>query len=505
MLLFYHSALAQIPAPQINLSGNIGAQGFPVLNSGTLIFASDANHTLTAQESSATGGIKITSGVSLTATRNLILPTSYGKLQFVSIENATTGGQSIQVIGQSGTGITIPNGQVATGVWFDGTNVTGTLASGGFTNPMTTAGDMIVGGSGGNPQRLPIGSNGQVLGVVSGAPGWTAGGGNVTETRLLHVSTLESQSVGAGATQTIFSASGAGSVERIQFANIGDPASWQTSTLTITVDSRVYTVPLGIFFLNYGYDQTTPNSQNFATKNLAISAASPVNINTTWPATPASTCCAYNSPEFGGYRKIYIPYTSSISIVYTNASSNGTGIFTQVDYYPGTSPPGLHPATQNVFRMYVSPVLGTTVAYGTMQWLPTVTGAGQLESVYVYIQGIQTGATTGNGGLPTWLEGDPTIAVDSTTYQYGGTEDFFGCQFYCTGYETRVDEYGVGILGSALASTTSMTSFYRYFQQFPMIFSSSIAISSENGQSGQGAYGPPSVQWTSLVVYYTTT
>ena len=124
------SASAQIAAPQINLSGNIGAQGFPVLNSGTLIFSTDANHTMTAQESSATGGIKITSGVTLTATRNLVLPTAYGKLQFVSIENATTGGQSIVVIGQSGTGITIPNGQIATGVWFDGTNVTGTLSGG---------------------------------------------------------------------------------------------------------------------------------------------------------------------------------------------------------------------------------------------------------------------------------------------------------------------------------------------------------------------------------------
>ena len=101
----------QVAPPQINLGGNIGAQGFPVLNSGTMVFASDANHTLTAQESSATGGIKITSGVPLTATRSLIFPTAYGKLQFVSIENVTTGGQSIIVTGQSGTGITIPNGQ----------------------------------------------------------------------------------------------------------------------------------------------------------------------------------------------------------------------------------------------------------------------------------------------------------------------------------------------------------------------------------------------------------
>lgn len=42
-----------------------------------------------------------------------------------------------------------------------------------FTNPMTTAGDLIYGISAGNPARLPIGSNGQYLVVVSGIPTWS--------------------------------------------------------------------------------------------------------------------------------------------------------------------------------------------------------------------------------------------------------------------------------------------------------------------------------------------
>lgn len=49
---------------------------------------------------------------------------------------------------------------------------------GGMTNPMTTLGDLIIGGSSGTPGRLAIGSTGKVLTVVSGAPAWaTAGGG----------------------------------------------------------------------------------------------------------------------------------------------------------------------------------------------------------------------------------------------------------------------------------------------------------------------------------------
>ena len=41
-----------------------------------------------------------------------------------------------------------------------------------LVNPMTTAGDMIAGGTGGAAQRLAAGSNGQVLTVSGGAPSW---------------------------------------------------------------------------------------------------------------------------------------------------------------------------------------------------------------------------------------------------------------------------------------------------------------------------------------------
>lgn len=44
--------------------------------------------------------------------------------------------------------------------------------SGGLSNPMTTAGDMIVGGASGTPARLATGTNGQILRVNAGSPGW---------------------------------------------------------------------------------------------------------------------------------------------------------------------------------------------------------------------------------------------------------------------------------------------------------------------------------------------
>ena len=119
-------AIAQIPSPQINLTGNIGCVGFPCLNSGTLIMSADADRTMTALETSAFY-LKVTSSVPLTATRNLIAP--LGNFPF-TIENATTGGQAIQIIGTTGTGVTIPNGQTVA-VWNDGTNFVQIGSAGG--------------------------------------------------------------------------------------------------------------------------------------------------------------------------------------------------------------------------------------------------------------------------------------------------------------------------------------------------------------------------------------
>jgi hypothetical protein len=55
------------------------------------------------------------------------------------------------------------------------------ISASGLTNPMTSTGDLIRGGTDGVPTRLAIGTNGQVLTVVSGAPAWAAAsGGGVT-------------------------------------------------------------------------------------------------------------------------------------------------------------------------------------------------------------------------------------------------------------------------------------------------------------------------------------
>jgi hypothetical protein len=64
--------------------------------------------------------MEFTSSVSLTTTRNIVIPNLSG-FQW-TVFNGTTGAQSLQFIGTSGTGITVANGKRAI-IYADGTNI----------------------------------------------------------------------------------------------------------------------------------------------------------------------------------------------------------------------------------------------------------------------------------------------------------------------------------------------------------------------------------------------
>ena len=84
-----------------------------------IVMASDANKTLTRDEAAA-DLLVITSSVSLTATRNIVLPL---RPKLWHVYNGTTGGQSLQFIGATGTGITVATAKRATVACDDSTNI----------------------------------------------------------------------------------------------------------------------------------------------------------------------------------------------------------------------------------------------------------------------------------------------------------------------------------------------------------------------------------------------
>jgi len=120
---------------QVNLWGattntNLGtALEEAIVGRAVASFTSDANLTIDLTNTNATQVarhyiLSLTSVGALTATRDLIVPTT--DKPYI-IENNTTGSQSIRVKTTAGTGITVPNGKTAM-VYADSTNVVSALS-----------------------------------------------------------------------------------------------------------------------------------------------------------------------------------------------------------------------------------------------------------------------------------------------------------------------------------------------------------------------------------------
>lgn len=360
-----------------------------------------------------------------------------------------------------------------------GSGAAGPAGPAGATGPQGPQG--LNGATGPAGPQGPMGATGP-----AGPAG--PGGGQVFETRTLTVAAVKGANVAPGQSYTLFSATGAGSVERIQLAvtyNNGSPTVAPiaaNSTIAIAVDGRTYTCSLGMFLLWNGYstsDGAQATSDLFLTKYLGITNAT-----------------SLSNQFLGGYRRIYIPYKSSISISVSAPASATTAqyFYSQVEYYPGAPAAGLHPATRNVFHLAVNEWAGSSIAPSAgMTLLADVSGPGELESVYFV-------SSAPGPAWPGWLEIAPDITVDGADFRFGGCEDFFGNQFYGTQYHGRADEYGIArYFNSGAPDNTTYWSAYRYFKESPMLFNSSLGITWQNAPASSGS----ATRVGSLVVYYT--
>jgi len=157
----------------------------------------------------------------------------------ISVPTATT--SVLGLVKPDGTTITITDGVI-----------TAEGDGGGMTNPMTTAGDIIIGGTSGAPERLGVGSNGQVLTVASGAPAWAA-----ASTGFTNPMTTEGDLIvgGSGGSATRLGAGTAGQILTSQGS--GSPLEWTTpSGGSILPTEAALTTPVLSDFTLYGYDST---------------------------------------------------------------------------------------------------------------------------------------------------------------------------------------------------------------------------------------------------------
>lgn len=362
----------------------------------------------------------------------------------------------------------------------------GSTGANGLTGPAGAMGMTGLQGPAGPAGAIGLTGLEGAAGPAGSAGSIAAGGtiGRVRETRTFSVEAYKGYNIMGGSSMTLFAATGAGNVERIQLAagyNSGDPSTAPiaaNTVLTIVVDGRTYRCTLGMFLLWNGYatsDGVAATADLFVTKYLGITSGTSLSNET-----------------LSGYRRIYIKYNNSISISIAVPPGPNIVWWSQVEYYPGVAPTGRYPATRNVFHMmandWVAIAPGQTVAV-----LPTVAGAGELESIYF--------VSSAPGKVEAqWLEQNPIIGVDGTSFRFGGTEDFFGNQFYGDQFRGRTDEYGIArAYSSGAPDNTTYWSGYRYFRESPMVFNSSLEMTWQNVSADAG----PAARVGTLAVYYT--
>lgn len=73
--------------------------------------------------------------------------------------------------------------------------IDGEIVKEGMQNPMTAAGDVIVGGASGAPAKLALGAAGQILAVDNGAPAWVKN--NPAEIQFLSTAPTEDNTDGS--------------------------------------------------------------------------------------------------------------------------------------------------------------------------------------------------------------------------------------------------------------------------------------------------------------------
>lgn len=382
----------------------------------------------------------------------------------------------LATVPQGGTGhSSLTSGALLEG---NGTGATTLLTTGTGVN--SALGNSVNGASGlieaDSSSRYPALDGSQITNVASSS-------GANEDNRLARCATVEGGGMSASSTITLCNITGGpGNVNFLQLAINGaspDVNSIFNSTLNFTVDgTNLGSIPIGLFFMTYGNQGSNTSNTSLMTDNFAVTFLD-------------------GSQSLGAQRRIYIPFNSSCVITLTNGSSStACSIFSQIQYRLGVIPTSAYGYSSRkkvihfAMNNYVS--LASTA---TLDILPTVTAAGQIDSVQMFISGI---------GIPTWLEGNPSIVSDGVTFAYGGTEDFFGSQYYSEG-NTRPysDSWGFSYFNqnTGVATTPTVggdgTGMFRFFDKDPQIFNTSTTMTWPNTSLS-------SVRVWSLVTYYTT-
>jgi len=287
-------------------NNNLGGLLEQAVSGVITISMTDANYTMSnfnGVVDEARNQVLIVTGT-LTATRNLIAPLV--EKTYV-VQNNTTGGQSIQIIGSSGLGVTIPNG-IAAYVYCDGTNFYNAIS--GSVGNYTVNGNLSVTGTatitGATTLSSTLGVTGATTLAGASATSLSVSGTTTLNTGLTGIGKLTAGVVGtatagtdyvAPGTATTFTAlqtfSGTSSNAALATDNILEAATVSATAATGTINFDLTTQSV-VYYTTNASGNWTINFRGSSGTTLNTVMATGQSISATFLAAQGSTAY-YNS------------------------------------------------------------------------------------------------------------------------------------------------------------------------------------------------------------------
>src|ERR1035437_8562260 len=187
------------------------------------------------------------------------------------------------------------------------------------TNPLTTTGDLLYGGSSGTQTRLGIGSTGQILSISGGLPSWS--------TATYPTTTTNNQLLYSSATNTV-SGLAAGTNGQVLTTNSSGVPTWASIGSSYTANLAVTgsAPPCGTVSLSSTYSSVLSLSSNPTAGTYLVTFNGTFSANAQWDyvyvelahgSTLVAASYAYGAEQVGGY----MPFAVSTSYIITVSGS----------------------------------------------------------------------------------------------------------------------------------------------------------------------------------------
>lgn len=273
----------------------------------------------------------------------------------------------------------------ASGTWMN------KASASGFSNPMTTAGDIIYGGASGTPTRLAAGTDGYVLTLASGVPSWAAASG------------------GGGGTAV---------PQGIHYVDGSQNGYWSTS-------------------VSGGGTATFANGNKSLKLNTGGASGASVDVNQAATFTPMMRPASFKNPKC----------SAGLCLSGTAAGSSGNCYYS----YFANNAPASSMNTKSRVGWDIIKTSGTVAVWAACADGTTETKTDITSSLSISITfGLQLNAVLTSGTSVKYYENGTLLATHATNLPLNGTSDWHAYRAACHIDASTADAYALDIVSNAI-------------------------------------------------------